>query len=149
MNNSIINVADFEKDFWKIKEIREVVFQEEQGVDSSLDFDGEDKVSEQLLAYLNGEAVGTARIRYFGDNIAKIERLAVLPIARGNGIGKQLMQKALEIIEKNENNNIKEVIIHAQEYIKGLHEQVGFEIDGETFEEAGINHVKMIKRIGL
>ncbi|MEM7725882.1 MAG: GNAT family N-acetyltransferase [Cyanobacteria bacterium P01_A01_bin.45] len=147
MSNSIIKVADFEQDFGKIKEIRKVVFQEGQGVDASLDFDGEDEVSEQLLAYLNKVAVGTARIRYFQGDIAKIERLAVLPSARGNGIGKQIMEKALEVIENNKNNNTREVVIHAQDYIKKLHQQVGFEIDGETFQEAGITHVKMIKKL--
>ena len=167
MNTITIKVADFTKDLDKIKEIREIVFQKGQGVDSSLDFDGEDESSEQLLAYLGEEAVGTARVRYIQGyfqghcqdsrtknnisntaNIAKIERLAVLPSARENGIGKKIMEKALLVIESNkESKNITKVVIHAQEYIKSLHQQVGFEVEGETFEEAGIAHVKMIKKL--
>ncbi len=88
--------------------------------------------------------MGTARIRYLDETTAKIERLAVLPIARGYGVGKKIMQKALEVIDSK---NILEVLIHAQEYIKGLHQQLGFEQEGEIFEEAGIRHVKMRRKL--
>ena len=83
-------------------------------------------------------------MRYLDAKTAKIERLAVLSIARGQGIGKRLMQKAIELaIEKK----IQEVVIHAQEYIKVLYQQLGFIQEGETFDEAGIPHVKMRKKL--
>nr|MDJ0798098.1 GNAT family N-acetyltransferase [Calothrix sp. MO_167.B12] len=46
----------------------------------------------------NGQAVGTARIRYLDETTAKIERLAVLPMARRKGIGKQITMVALDVI---------------------------------------------------
>ncbi len=98
----------------------------------------------QLIAYLDNAVVGTARIRYLDSKTAKIERLAVLSYARGNGIAKRIMQKALEVVASE---HISEVIINAQEYIKGLHQQLGFEQVGEVFLEAGIPHVKMVKRV--
>lgn len=64
--------------------------------------------------------------------------------ARGQGIGKKIMEKAIEVVAQK---NITEVLIHAQEYIKGLHQQLGFEQEGEEFEEAGITHVKMRKKL--
>ena len=124
--------------------IRELVFQQEQGVEPALEFDGQDEISEHIIAYLDGQPVGTARIRYLDDRTAKIERLAVLPIARGKGIGKQIMQLALDIAAKK---NIQEAVIHAQHYIMGLHQKLGFEREGEVFEEAGIPHVKMRKKL--
>ncbi|MDM9380590.1 GNAT family N-acetyltransferase [Chlorogloeopsis sp. ULAP01] len=142
MSDLIIKLADYQEDFPKSEEIRRIVFQEGQGVDSDLDFDGDDEISEQLIAYLNDEVVGTARIRYLNAQTAKIERLAVLPIARGQGFGKKIMEKALLVIASK---NIPEVVIHAQEYVKGLHQQLGFQEEGEVFEEAGIRHVKMKK----
>ncbi|MBF2006162.1 MAG: GNAT family N-acetyltransferase [Chlorogloeopsis fritschii C42_A2020_084] len=142
MSDLIIKLADYQEDFPKIEEIRRIVFQEGQGVDPDLDFDGDDEISEQLIAYLDNEPVGTARIRYLDDKTAKIERLAVLPIARGQGIGKKIMEKALLVIASK---NIPEVVLHAQEYVKGLHQQLGFQEEGEVFEEAGIRHVKMKK----
>jgi len=142
MNNVVIKVVDLPEELTAIQAIRNSVFQKEQGVDPALDFDGQDEISQQLIVYLDDRYVGTARIRFLDDKTAKIERLAVLPIARGQGIGKKIMEKALEVIASN---NIPEVVIHAQEYVKGLHQQMGFEEEGEIFEEAGIRHVKMRK----
>ncbi len=95
MSNLVIKVAELPQEFPAIQAIRIAVFQEEQGVDAALEFDGKDAISEHLIAYLNGEVVGTARIRYLDDKTAKIERLAVLSTARGQGIGKKIMENAL------------------------------------------------------
>jgi predicted GNAT family N-acyltransferase len=38
-------------------------------------------------------------------------------------------------------------MIHAQEYVKDLYYKLGFEKVGESFEEAGISHIKMIKNL--
>ncbi|MBD2529143.1 GNAT family N-acetyltransferase [Nostoc flagelliforme FACHB-838] len=143
MINLTIKIVKFPEDFTAIKAIRISVFQEEQGVDSALEFDGNDEISDHLIAYLNGEAVGTTRIRYLDDKTAKIERLAVLSTARGKGIGKKIMENALLVIA---NKNIPEVVIHAQEYVKDLYKKLDFLEEGERFEEASIIHVTMRKK---
>jgi predicted GNAT family N-acyltransferase len=144
MNQIVVKIATSEKEFAAIAEIRKTVFQEEQGVGAELDFDGLDETCDRLIASLNGEFIGTARIRLLDRKIAKIERLAVLKQARGHGIGKKVMSEALKIAKSK---GILEVVIHAQEYIKPLHQQLGFEAYGDVFEEAGIRHVKMRKAI--
>ena len=144
MINLIIKIVEFPEDFTAIKAIRISVFQEEQGVDPALEFDGNDEISDHLIAYLNGVAVGTTRIRYLDDKTAKIERLAVLSTARGQGIGKKIMQEALLIIASKD---IAEVVINAQEYVKALYYKLGFAQEGEIFIEAGIPHVKMRKKL--
>lgn len=144
MKNLTIKTFVYPEAFSEIKAIRRSVFQEEQGVDPTLDFDGLDETAEQLLASLDNQPVGTARVRYLDHQTAKIERLAVLSTARGYGIGKKLMEKALDVAAQKK---IKKVVIHAQEYVKVLHQQLGFEQVGERFEEAGIYHIKMIKSL--
>ncbi|OYD94585.1 GNAT family N-acetyltransferase [Nostoc sp. 'Peltigera membranacea cyanobiont' 210A] len=142
MSNLVIKVAELPKDFPAIQAIRKSIFQEEQGVDPALEFDGKDEISDHLIAYLNMEVVGTARIRYLDDKTAKIERLAVLSTVRGQGIGKKIMENALQVIA---NKNIPEVVIHAQEYVKDLYKKLDFIEEGEIFEEASTLHVKMRK----
>ena len=144
ISNLVIKTAELPQEMLAIQSIRQAVFQAEQGVEPELDFDGKDETSEQIIAYLDSKAIGTARIRYLDERTAKIERLAVLPTVRGLGIGQQIMEKALEIAAEN---NIQEVVIHAQQYIIRLHEKLGFEPEGEIFEEAGIPHVKMRKKL--
>ncbi|NDJ25740.1 GNAT family N-acetyltransferase [Nostoc sp. B(2019)] len=144
MSNLVIKVAELPEEFPAIAAIRKSVFQEEQGVNAALEFDGKDEICEHLIAYLSEKAVGTARIRYLDHKTAKIERLAVFSTARGQGIGKKIMRKALQIIASK---NIPEVIIHAQEYVKALYQKLDFVQEGEMFEEAGIPHVSMRKKL--
>ncbi|MBD2682428.1 MULTISPECIES: GNAT family N-acetyltransferase [Nostoc] len=144
MSNLVIKVAKIPEEFPAIAAIRKSVFQEEQGVDPALEFDGKDETSDHLIAYLDDKAVGTSRIRYLDEKTAKIERLAVLSTARGQGIGKKIMENALLYIASK---NIREVVIHSQEYVKDLYLKLGFVEEGKIFEEAGIPHVKMKKML--
>lgn len=144
MNNLQIKQVNYSEEISAIKAIRIQVFQEEQKVSEELEFDGLDECSIQLLAYLDSKPVGTARIRDVGEQTAKIERLAVLSEARGNGVGKKLMKTALEIVASGD---YKTVVVNAQVYVKKLYQQLGFEQIGDIFEEANIPHVKMIKKI--
>lgn len=144
MNQPTIKTFIYPEAFTEMQAIRKTVFHEEQGVDQALEFDGLDDIAEHLLAYLDNQPVGTARIRYLDSQTAKIERLAVLSTARGKGIGKEIMEKAVEIAKQK---SIQQVVVNAQEYVKGLYQQLGFEQVGEIFDEAGIPHVKMIKRL--
>ncbi len=142
----IVKLVKLPEEFTAIKSIRKSVFQEEQKVDSALEFDGKDEISDHLIAYLDQQAVGTARIRYLDDNTAKIERLAVLSVARRRGIGKKITELALEIIA---NQNITEVVVHAQAHIKNLYKQLDFVEVGEIFTEAGLLHIKMSRKIDI
>ncbi len=139
-----IDTVTYEEQLKSIQNIRIVVFQEEQGVAPELEFDGLDEISTHLLAYLGNIPVGTTRIRKIDEHTVKIERLAVLPAFRNRGIGKKLMLTALEIIASQGD---RLVVVHAQEYIKKLYQQLGFKQVGAKFEEAGISHVKMIAQL--
>jgi predicted GNAT family N-acyltransferase len=142
MENLIINIANYSTDQDEINPIRITVFQQEQGVDPALEFDQYDLSSVHLLAYWQQQAVGTMRFRYLSEDTVKMERLAMLKMARGKGIGLKLMDFAIDLLRSE--NKAKRIIIHSQFYIKSLYEKLGFKIMGEPFEEAGIIHVKMV-----
>jgi len=140
MSDVISRVAKLPEEFPVVATIRKIVFQEEQGVDTALEFDGKDDICEHLIAYLDNQAVGTARLRYLDDKTVKIERLAVLSIARRQGIGQKIMEEALEFIV---HKNMTEVVVYAQLYIKSLYQKLNFIEVGEIFLEAGIPHIEM------
>lgn len=144
MDSLEIQTVRYQDSMVAINQIRTKVFQEEQGVSAELEFDGLDPNATHLLAYLNGQAVGTARIREIDQDIVKIERLAVLPDYRKQGVGKQLMRSALSTIAQRGKSL---VIVHAQAYISQLYQKLGFAIVGEQFNEAGIPHIKMTKQL--
>ncbi|MEX0271965.1 GNAT family N-acetyltransferase [Leptolyngbyaceae cyanobacterium UHCC 1019] len=144
MDDLIIQVAILPDELPQVFHIRYLVFQVEQGVDPALEFDGEDETSTHLLAFLDKKPVGTTRIRFLTPQVIKVERVAVLPEARGKSIGKRLMEYTFSFaIEKQ----ATEVCMNAQQSVQVFYERLGFQTEGTPFEEAGIPHIKMKKSL--
>ncbi len=142
MDNLIIRLAEIPKDLPQIHKIRYLVFQIEQGVDPTLEFDDKDEVSQHVLAYLNHKAIATSRVRFLDEQTVKLERFAVLQEARGLGIGKRMLQFILEWLDQNQ---VMTVWMHAQVAVRAFYEKFGFVAEGKAFEEAGISHIRMKK----
>lgn len=145
----LIRTADYQTDGVAIRFIRRQVFCLEQKVPEALDFDGRDASAQHWLAEIGcvdtgKQAVATARSRTIAANTSKIERLAVLPSHRRQGIAVQLMECALEQLQQQ---GCKTVIVHAQRYIQPLYDRLQFVAEGDRFVEAGIEHVKMVRCI--
>ena len=119
--------------------IRQRVFVEEQKVDAREEYDEYESISTHFLAYLDGRPVGTARWRFYNGKI-KLERFAVLKEARGKNIGTELVNT----VKKDLPVSDSEVYLHAQLTAMPLYAKTGFEKTGPMFEEAGIQHFKMI-----
>ncbi|HEY9640757.1 MAG TPA: GNAT family N-acetyltransferase [Coleofasciculaceae cyanobacterium] len=122
--------------------IRSLVFQQEQGVEPALDFDGLDQSIPHIVAYCEGLPVGTARIRRLSDQVAKLERMAVLANYRGQGIGRELLKAGINFANCQ---NILELRLNAQIQAREFYEKLGFEAYGDEFDEAGISHIAMRK----
>jgi ElaA protein len=74
---------------------------------------------------------------------ASIGRVVTSPQARRGGIGKELMQKSIELLEELYGGvSIK---IGAQYYLKKFYESFGFQQVEEIFLEDGIEHILMIR----
>ncbi|GAP94089.1 GNAT family N-acetyltransferase [Leptolyngbya sp. NIES-2104] len=139
-NHFSIKVVNFDRDFQDIVAIRMSVFQDEQGVEPELEFDGLDEAATHFLAYDRDSAVGTARVRFLDAHTAKLERVAVLLDRRKYGIGRKIVETVLEFLA---NKNISDLRIHAQISVVAFYQKLGFVTEGEPFDEAGIPHIKM------
>jgi predicted GNAT family N-acyltransferase len=124
--------------------LRHQVFVEEQAVPPELERDAFDALAIHLVALAGEEVIGTLRIVVSGDS-AKIGRMAVLAAHRNSGIGSRLMERATEIARTM---NVQEITLHAQLSAKAFYARLGYRVEGEEFEEAGIAHVTMRKTIG-
>jgi ElaA protein len=71
-----------------------------------------------------------------------IGRLVVDPMFRGTGLAHELMNRALFFCQD------EPVVLHAQAWVEGLYAQHGFVTVGEPFDEAGIVHLRMVRREG-
>lgn len=117
--------------------IRETVFMQEQGVPAELEWDGEDGDAIHLLATNDeGNPIGCARILSDGH----IGRMAVLKAWRGRGVGRALLQRAVEVVD---GIGCREAFLDAQRYAIPFYERLGFIAEGEEFLDAGIPHRHM------
>ncbi len=119
--------------------IRREVFIEEQQVPKELEWDGIDPVCRHVLAQDLSKkiAVGTGRLVADGQ----IGRMAILKKYRQQGIGRDILNQLIKIAKRDGQSL---VYVHAQISALNFYQLASFEIIGESFMDAGIEHVKMI-----
>jgi predicted GNAT family N-acyltransferase len=136
-----IELADWIGAKTEAQRIRFAVFVEEQGVPAELEMDENDAQCVHALAYVDGRAVGTGRLLPDGH----IGRMAVLKEWRGHGAGKALLRALVEAARRRGD---REVLLSAQVHALGFYRAEGFEPEGEEYEEAGIAHQGMRRKLG-
>ena len=117
--------------------IRLAVFVHEQQVPEELELDDDDLTAWHAVVLKDGQAIATGRLLSNG----KIGRLAVLRSYRGQGVGSNLLET---LVQFGERQNIKKFFLHAQTSAISFYEQLGFQAIGPVFNEAGIEHIKMV-----
>jgi predicted GNAT family N-acyltransferase len=137
-----IRIADLDADFAAIKLVRETVFWLEQRIPKDLEFDDRDAVCLHLLALEREAPIGTARLDL--DLGGKIGRVAVLAEHRRRGVASALMQRLHEIARER---GMERVWCNAQRSAVPLYEHLGYAITSAPFDEAGIEHVRMERRL--
>ncbi len=90
------------------------------------------------------EALGTARLLPIPDGRAKAQRVAVRKSARGQGVGRALM---LALEDEARARGARELILGAQLSALPFYQRLGYEAHGEVFDDAGIPHRMMKKRL--
>lgn len=122
--------------------LRTTVFVQEQGVSPAEEIDGRDGDALHLLASLDGQPVGTLRLRFPGDTV-KVERVCVLAEHRGKNIGEALMTRAAEVAGSRP--GITRLALGAQITAIGFYEALGYAVEGPEFLDAGIPHRMMVR----
>lgn len=125
--------------------LRTEVFVQEQQIPLELEWDGLDEVAVHAVAYNRlGEPVATARLLQSAPQLGRIGRMAVTRLLRGAGVGRVLLQT---LIEAAAQRGDRQIVLHAQRSAKDFYTRAGFEPQGQPFEEAGIPHIEMVRRL--
>jgi predicted GNAT family N-acyltransferase len=93
-----------------------------------------------ILAYYNGQPVGTGRIRIL-EGIGKLERICILEPYRKFGIGKKIISALEEITVEKGNHQVK---LHGQTQSEGFYRKLGDQASSVEFIEDGIPHILTI-----
>lgn len=121
--------------------VRQEVFIQEQGVPVELELDEYDPLAAHVLAYLDGNCIGTGRLIDLGGGQAQIGRMAVLAQFRGTGTGKQILEKLIQLACSQ---GARSIVLHSQIAAIPFYEKLGFKAQGPIYDEAGIPHRNMI-----
>ena len=121
--------------------IRRAVFIEEQGVSEADEVDGRDPDCLHWLAWRDDVPVATLRVLPKGRD-AKVQRVAVLPEARGTGLGAALMRAAMDELRAM---GFARAVLGAQTDALGFYERLGFAAHGPVYDDAGLPHRDMTR----
>jgi len=133
-----IRAADWERDRHALRDVRQAVFVEEQGVAESEEWDGLDLQARHWVAETTtGEVIATARVLPTGQ----IGRMAVRASFRAQGVGRALLREVLRVLAV-EGRRVP--FLNAQIQVIGFYQRFGFEAVGHEFEDAGIPHRRMV-----
>ncbi len=140
-----------EAELFQALAIREVVFIEEQHVPEGIERDAEDAKAYHVLAFQGGHAIGTGRLVMLPEpppgekgTWAKIGRMAVLKAHRKANVGGRLLA-ALE--EEARGRGVQGIVLNSQLYALEFYKKKGYTPWGEVFDEAGIEHLEMRKKL--
>ena len=140
------------EDLYTILALRQEVFVVEQHC-VYLDADGHDFEGYHLLGLDQNQGL-TAYLRVYQSKtgIWKLGRVLVIESARHLKIGSNLVRQALFHLAKSvgldthPHLSIK-VDLHAQAHLQAFYEELGWPLDGDAFDEAGILHVPMTQSL--
>ena len=103
----------------------------------------EEKEAKHFLILFKDEPVGTIRYRQTGEREFKLERFAILEQYRGHEYGKDAFLYLVNKLE--EDYNPCTIWFNAQYQLLEYYQKLGFKEEGDTFYEANIKHIKMVK----
>ena len=133
--------ADWAQQREQLLAIRFEVFVDEQGVPPQLEEDEADPRARHLLV-LAGDATPVATARLLDDG--HIGRMAVRKPYRGQGIGSRMLAALIDMAAQA---GLQEVVLNAQCSAGDFYRRAGFIPQGEVFDDAGIPHRRMHRRL--
>ena len=136
-------LEEFEaKDLYQMLALRQRIFVMEQRC-IYLDADGVDAITEHLTGYDGDELVACLRLLppHVKGPEAAIGRVAVARRYRKQGLGRELMRRALQRLRDHHRDPA--VYLAAQSHLADFYASFGFEAVSELYDDDGIPHVDM------
>ncbi len=131
-------------ELYAILQLRNEVFAVEQHCVYP-DLDDRDQASYHLMGLQNDKLVAYTRIMPPGLQYKEpsIGRVVTARLVRQTGLGRQMMELALQKMEKL--FGATPVKLSAQLYLRNFYESLGFLPNSEVYLEDGIEHIEMVK----
>ena len=97
-----------------------------------------------IIAERFGEIIATLQLVPLDDgHTMKMRQVVVAENLQGSGVGRALVAFSEKCAEEN---GRCQIVLHARENVLGFYKSLGYEIEGEGFEEVGLPHRRMLRR---
>ena len=130
-------------ELYALFQARTTVFAGEQGIKYP-DADGVDKYATHIFATDEvGSVIANLRIYFKEDEsgVAHIGRCLVVKDYRGKGLGKLLVERAIDFAR--DDMRVREIFIEAQKQAEKFYAKCGFKTVGDVYTIVEIPHVEM------
>ena len=127
------------KQVYDMLQLREAVFQLEQKL-YCRDIDSIDTQARHLLGYDGESLIAYLRIYMQSDQLI-VGRVLVAKPYRGNGLAKVMLKLTLKKL--CEDYPGFPILVSSQAHMTSFYQQLGFQVIGQPYQEAGITHIKM------
>lgn len=146
MQSSIVST---ETQLAQCLDVRRQVFIEEQGVPAELENDDYDKgpgvCTHVLVLDEQGVPTATGRWIWYKERTAKLQRIAVLASHRGQRLGQEVIRR---LEQEASRAGADTIVLDSQCHAEAFYAKLGYKtISDEPFDDAGIPHVRMEKRL--
>lgn len=146
MENFKVITVENESQLARCLAVRREVFVEEQQVPEELevdDYDRMDSAARHVLVEGSDGDAAAGRFTPYKDGAAKMQRVAVRSLYRGQGLGRVLMNGLEEAARRAGHSRC---LLDSQCHAEGFYRSLGYRtLPGEPFYDAGILHVRMEK----
>ncbi len=111
---------------------------------STSDTDGEDAQRHFVLKNEDSILAGVIAV-HVDPQVVRLRQMWVRPDVAGSGKGRGLLAAVEDVLQRNAYQNIT---LHARLSVRWFYEKCGYFAEGQVFEEVGIPHIIMNRRIG-
>lgn len=133
-------------ELYELLRLRSEVFVVEQNC-VFLDQDNKDQKCLHVLLFVDNQLGAYCRLVPAGLSYQEVAigRVVSAPGFRGKGLGRKVMELGIEACQ--ELFGEVDIRLGAQTYALDFYKSLGFVPEGDTYDEDGIEHIEMVKRV--
>jgi GNAT superfamily N-acetyltransferase len=143
---SLVEVPHGSETYQRALDLRDAVLRSPLGLTFTQAELDDDTIRKHFCALIDGEVVGAVSFKALGPHTLQLKQMAVAEGHQRAGIGSRLLRFG-EAWARREGYGM--VILNARVGAEGFYARHGYALEGALFEEQGIPHVRMTKRIGF
>ena len=108
------------------------------------EFEMAENIRDFVVAREGSELVGCGALHVMWEDLGEVRTVAVLPDVKGQGVGGAILEA---LVGEARRRGHAAVVLSAQVQAVGFYRKFGFEAYGPVYEEAGIPHQDMRRRL--